>query len=296
MQMEGSCFGDQRMRAGTWIELKGFGGQFNGKYYLTSTLHLFTNGRGGRNAGYTVEFKSEGGRTGTLLEAAGGDTAGPIAGKFGDNGPVPAIVTNIKDPEKLGRVKIRWPHIGPDVESNWARVVSPHHGMMLRPAVGQEVLVAFEDGDINKPYVMGALWNSKNHPPNQRGGDGEISSSDHFMITTPKGNMIAVMDKPGDGVGFQHHDGPVIQAYTDDGATGIELNANGDSQDDCRLVMATGDNIISVDAKGNIEITSKEGDIAIKSTMGKLTLEAMSGIEITSQGQVKIKGAMIDLN
>ena len=79
-----------------------------------------------------------------------------------------AIVTNNKDPEKQGRVKICFPRLPGKPESDWARVVQPAagggRGFYWLPEVSDEVLVAFERGQTNLPSVIGALWNGKDKP------------------------------------------------------------------------------------------------------------------------------------
>src|SRR2546426_9457473 len=78
-------------------------------------------------------------------------------------GVVAGIVTNNEDPDGLGRVKIRFPWLSEDNESWWARIAAPmagkERGAYFLPEVDDEVLVAFEHGDVNFPYVLGALWN-----------------------------------------------------------------------------------------------------------------------------------------
>ena len=83
-----------------------------------------------------------------------------------DTGVASAIVVDARDPERLGRVRVRYPwHEQPDA-GHWARVVAPL-GLPVggaAPNVGQEVLVAFEHGDIRAPYVVGGLWNPSSPP------------------------------------------------------------------------------------------------------------------------------------
>jgi uncharacterized protein involved in type VI secretion and phage assembly len=82
-------------------------------------------------------------------------------------GVVTAIVTNTKDPDKKGRIKMKYVWMGEAkaIESDWARVVSfmagNARGAHFLPDVDDEVLVAFEHGNINSPYVVGALYNAK---------------------------------------------------------------------------------------------------------------------------------------
>jgi phage baseplate assembly protein gpV len=78
-------------------------------------------------------------------------------------------VINPLDPLTLGRVQVQLPMID-DVElSPWARVASPMagitHGHYFIPNPGDEVLVAFENGELNAPYILGSLWNATAPPP-----------------------------------------------------------------------------------------------------------------------------------
>ncbi len=84
-------------------------------------------------------------------------------------GIVLGVVTNNQDEENLGRVKVKFPWIGEGEESYWARVATfmagKERGAYFLPEVGDEVIVAFDHGDISHPYVLGALWNDKDKPP-----------------------------------------------------------------------------------------------------------------------------------
>ena len=84
-------------------------------------------------------------------------------------GVVVGIVTNNKDPQGLGRVKVKFPWLSADEESNWARLSSPmagkDRGLFILPEVNDEVLVMFEHGDVNHPFVIGSLWNGTDKPP-----------------------------------------------------------------------------------------------------------------------------------
>ncbi|QWH88425.1 phage tail protein [Bacillus toyonensis] len=79
------------------------------------------------------------------------------------------IVTDNKDPENMGRVRINFPWRKADDQSYWARIATlmagNGRGSFLIPEIEDEVLVAFEHGDINHPFVIGALWNGKDKPP-----------------------------------------------------------------------------------------------------------------------------------
>ncbi len=78
-------------------------------------------------------------------------------------------VINPLDPMTLGRVQVQLPFIDSLDLSPWARVAVPMagllHGTYFIPNIGDEVLVAFEQGDVNVPYIIGSLWNAMAPPP-----------------------------------------------------------------------------------------------------------------------------------
>lgn len=130
-------------------------------------------------------------------------------------GMVIGVVTNNQDPEKLGRVKVKFPWLTnaqeskEGVESFWARIVTPMAGgdlgMYFLPEVEDEVLVGFEHGDISTPYVIGSLWNGVDKPPIEKDEDTENnlrvikSRSGHKVIfdDTKGEEKIIVQDKVG---------------------------------------------------------------------------------------------------
>jgi uncharacterized protein involved in type VI secretion and phage assembly len=113
-------------------------------------------------------------------------------------GVVVGVVTNTDDPDALARVKVSYPWLGDDAESPWARVVTPmagsSHGLVARPEVGEEVMVLFEHGDMRFPYVIGAVWNAANTPPEHRGADGDNNVR---MIRSRSGHEIMLDDTSG---------------------------------------------------------------------------------------------------
>lgn len=126
-------------------------------------------------------------------------------------GPVIGVVSNIADPNRLGRVKVRYPWLK-DSESPWARVVSfmagSNRGAVFRPEVEDEVLVLFDHGDMRFPYVLGGLWNGKDKMPEERGSDGGNavrlikSRSGHQILfdDTAGAEKVTVIDKAGNSI------------------------------------------------------------------------------------------------
>lgn len=168
------------------------------------------------------------------------------------------VVTNNQDPDKLGRVKVRFPWLSGEEESSWARVASPmagkERGLFLLPEVDDEVLVAFEHGRPEFPYVLGSLWNGKDKPPEDNGdGKNNIRS-----ITSRNGHIIRLDDT--------------------DGSEKIEI------------LDKSGKNTIVIDTAANTITLTADADIKIESNGGKLQLSG-SGIEIKSQADVKIEAS-----
>ncbi len=115
-------------------------------------------------------------------------------------GLVTARVVDHNDPRKMGRVKIQydWLESG---ETGWVRMTTPHaggdRGFMFMPEVGDEVLVAFEHGDPERPYVVGCLWNGVDQAPHTEFWGGDIETNDVKRIVTKSGHRIQLSDKEG---------------------------------------------------------------------------------------------------
>jgi phage baseplate assembly protein V len=84
-------------------------------------------------------------------------------------GVVVGLVIDVNDPSAAGRVKLSFPWLDESSQSNWARVATlmagKERGSWFMPELGDEVLVAFEMGDMDHPYIVGFLWNGQDKPP-----------------------------------------------------------------------------------------------------------------------------------
>ena len=254
-EAEGTCRGNPAMSAGVEVNLRGIGKRFSGRYRITRAVHRYDY------SGYHTQFEISGYRANTLgqLMATERNTAG--------NGMVVGIVTNVNDPEGLARVKVKFPTISDDLESNWARLVTPMagpgRGFEFIPEVNDEVLVAFENGDINKPYILGSLWNGKDKPPelsnNIVASNGKVQKR---IIHSPSGHRITIDDS--------------------------------DGKEKISIVDKTGKNSIELDSSGNQIAIKTEGDIQMEAK-GKVTIKG-SDVVMEAKSGAKIKGANVDLD
>ena len=221
IQAEGVCAGSPAVAAGATVELSGLGQRFSGRYMITHSLHRYTTN------GYATDFTISGLRASTMVELLSPPRSGP------DHCVYVAIVTNNKDPLNLGRVKVKYPWLSDTDESHWARLCLPgagkDRGVVWVPDVGDEVLVDFEHGDINKPYVLGGLWSQPAAFPVKNinkivDGQGKVMYHSvsvgkfHLMISEEPGNeWIGIMD-----------DQSQQQVYIDRTKNKIELVSPGD--------------------------------------------------------------------
>lgn len=108
--------------------------------------------------------------------------------------PVIGVVTDNKDPSKLGRVKVKIPILSDKDTSFWVPIImqgaGKNRGWFFIPEVEDEVLVMFEQGDINRPLVVGALWGGKDKPPEKNPG-----SNPKRVIKSRQGSKVTFDDE-----------------------------------------------------------------------------------------------------
>jgi uncharacterized protein involved in type VI secretion and phage assembly len=176
------------------------------------------------------------------------------------HGVVVGLVTSNQDPSGLGQVKVKFPWLSMDCDSNWARVMAPMagggRGFYMLPEVGDEVLVMFEQGEFDHPYVLGALWNGVDAPPTTN-DDG-------------KNNLRVIKSRSG-------------HTFTFDDTDGKEKITVVDRSGKSSIVLDSASGSVSIEAEGDINLTSKSGAVAVKcktfsvSADTSYTLEGGSG-------------------
>lgn len=180
-----------------------------------------------------------------------------------------ATVSDVADPDKLGRVKLTLPTLGDTVESTWARVLAPgageKHGVYWPLEVGDEVLVAFVGGHPEHPVVIGALWSQQ-----KLAAVPEASRRAHRRLASPAGHTLRMDD-------------------TQD-AHKLELVAAGGENS---LVVDVASGKLSITAKTTLEI--KVGaDITLTLSEGKVTLKCKQ-LEIDGGDDATVKAKAITL-
>jgi phage protein D/phage baseplate assembly protein gpV len=300
-EFDGVARGNPNIHAGSAIAIAGMGAPFDGRYVVTTTRHVYDQA-----GGYSTHLTVSGRQDRSLLGLA----SGGVGGGRSLPGVVVAVVSDAKDPENQGRVKLTFPWLSDDYVSDWSRTVhsgaGKDRGFQVLPEVGDEVLVAFEQGDIRRPYVIGGLWNGRDTPPKGPtdvvdGGSGAIarrslvSRNGHRLdlldkdggpegvsITTKDDKLKLVLDATGTAVTL-HSDGTVLV----EAKQGVTIDAASSS-----MKFTAGD--ISLTAKTGVKIDGGSGQVDVK-TSGQLSLSGTMA-KLAGSGQTEITGGIVRIN
>lgn len=261
--------GNPDLRPGRVVKLKDMG-NYSGSYYVTETRHLF------HERIYTTEFGVRGLRSGDLLA-----TLSPQTHLQPGQTLLVGIVSNNKDPKGWGRVRVKFPTLTEEHESNWARVVSvgagPGRGFDCLPEVNDEVLVAFEHGDIHRPYVIGGVWNGTDAPP----------ESVNDTVVNGKVRLRTFKTRVGHKLQFVEEDKGTKKGVYLQTTDGHNLRLN-DSEKFAELETTGGHKFRCDDSNKTISLTST-GDITVKSgTTGTTKKISVNGGEIALTATQKI--------
>ncbi len=265
IEAEGMAFRRPEISAGRLVKLVGLGKRFSATYLVTSLTHTYTN------SGFLTNFRISGTRTGLLLDQLQAHNR-----VTRQAGPAAAIVTNTDDPNGWGRVKVKYPWLSEQEESDWMRVASagagPGAGFCTTPAVDDEVLVAFVHGDFNRPVLLGNLWNGQDAIPAP-------------TANAPSGEKPLVRT-------WSSRTGHQITIY-DNAENKIEVKTKAGH---C-LILSDADRKITLITQGQLEITLDDSgkEIMVKST-GKVTLQAGNELAIEATGNMSLSaGGNFDL-
>jgi phage protein D/phage baseplate assembly protein gpV len=266
VEADGTCGGDPKILAGQKVKISRVGTRFSGEYFITSATHIYQ-----QKLGYVTHFSVSGQNPSSLLSS--------LSDRREYRAPpsiTVALVTDNQDPENMNRVKLKYPTFSDQDSSYWARIATPdagnNRGVQFLPEVNDEVLVAFEQGDINQPYVIGSLWNGSDAPPQTAS-----EAKDKRMIRSRSGHVIILDDTDGS-------EKIIIKDKTGSNVVQIDSSSN-----EMKISMEGETKII---AKGKISLESQQ-DISIKATNG-VKIEGMD-VEVKGQTGVKVSGLQVDV-
>jgi phage protein D len=262
---EGVAMGDPDLRLGSEVNLSKVGKQFTGKYVVTQIAHVY------QPDSYTIEFEVTGRRSTDIVSLVATREA-PKMHLF------TGLVSNVKDDLDLGRVKVKLPIFGPDIETNWCRIAAPgagpDRGMQYLPELNDEVLLL--GFDINNLYVLGGLWSKIDPPPLKNtaavNGKGEVIKR---VIKSRTGHQILLDDSDGGG------------SITVVDSTGKN-----------RLFINTATKDVEIEATGNIKLKASKGieieagtDVKLKSGT-EFDIQATTTLKLAAQMQASMTGRL----
>jgi uncharacterized protein involved in type VI secretion and phage assembly len=193
-------------------------------------------------------------------------------------GFVTAEVVDNRDPQGLGRLRVRYRWQDQPARTLWMRVATPHagngRGMLFLPEPGDEVVVAFEQGDPERPCVMGSVWNGKDRAPYGSGVQ---------RIVTRSGNALHLSDEQGK---------ETVEIHTSRGTCLIQLS-NGVGGVPTITLHAEGD--LALEATGEIRMSCKRlvqkvGEDYVREVGGAETAKVAGGVTVATDGALALSG------
>lgn len=270
-EIEAVVWGEPRLLAGVPVALGAPGSGFQGKYTATATHHVLDK------SGYRT----------TVIVSASPDRslAGLVMGATtqAHGARMPGLAIGVVDNVRAegdgqrGWVKLRFPWLSDDYTTDWVRTVQiggVGGGGVFCPQVKDEVLVGFEQGSLDAPYVIGGLYNGVDHPSRHQYDlvnktDGSVQ---RWSLVSRRGQRLELLDVPNGPMG--------LHLATGNGRYEIRLDQNA--------------NMITISAAGK-KITMADDGITVDAGTGSLTLKGMT-VSIEGTTEVKVNAPFIRLN
>ncbi len=271
---------------GALIELQGLGDRFNGEAFISGVRHNITGGKWLTDVQFGLSKESFAERFDINAKPAYGLTPTVHGLQIG-------IVTQIEgDPEGDDRILVHLPMVESDGQGVWARMstlgAGDTRGIVIRPEIGDEVVIGCVNNDPNSPIILGAL-NSSNLPSPIAPTDDNFEKG---WVT--KGEMKMIIDDDNQSINVEMPSGKQLLISDGDGV--IEMkddNGNSLKLDSDGITIESGKDIILKTSSGDINISG--ANINSESQMAT-TIKANSTAKFSSSGSTTIKGGLVQIN
>ncbi|WP_415957205.1 VgrG-related protein [Streptomyces sp. 021-4] len=278
-ELEAVIRGNPEVRAGSAVALNAVGAPFEGRYTVTTSRHVFDAVRG-----YETWITVSGQQERSLFGLTNSGTSGSGSRC---TGLVSGTVTDTQDPEGSGRVKVRFPWLSDEYASDWARTAQSGGtggGEAFIPEVGDEVLVGFEQGHLDRPYVLAGLYNGQDRPGGGAAGASGEAGGDLVDPTSGAVNRRAFASRSGNQLELlDAANGPQgVRLRTGDGKLTIDLDRKGGA------IVIGSDGSVTIEAKEQVSIRAA-GGVALDAGRGPLELGGDS-VALTSRLGISLNG------
>ncbi|WDG29935.1 VgrG-related protein [Streptomyces sp. CA-278952] len=292
-ELEAVIRGNPEVRAGSAVALNAVGAPFEGRYTVTTSRHVFDAVRG-----YETWITVSGQQERSLFGLTGGSPAAAGGGRCA--GLVSGTVTDTQDPEGSGRVKVRFPWLSDEYASDWARTAQSGGtggGEAFIPEVGDEVLVGFEHGHLDRPYVLAGLYNGQDRP----GGGGSPSAGTPGAPGTPSASSAFSASGGAGGAGggdalVDPTTGAVNRrAFASRSGNQLELLDAANGPQGVRLRTGDGKLTIDLDRKGTAIVIGSDGSVTIEAKE-QVSIRAADGVALEAgRGALELSGESVTL-
>lgn len=272
-ELEVVVHGNPKLRPGVPVALGDVGKPFEGKYTTTSVRHVFGNGQR-YESWVTVSGRQW--RSLYGLTSGGTDSAPRLPGVAN------AVVTDVDVKDEQARVKLKFPWLDDTYVSDWTRCVQlggKRGGGIFPLDVGDEVLVGFDRGALDHPFVIGGLYNGRNKPTRDSAPlySGARNQASRHTIADRTGNRVDLLSQrvgSHRGVRISTGDGK-LKVHLDRAKTEITVDSKGS-------VTIKGSRSVSVQAGTDLTLSAKR-NLSIKSG-GLLNIRAASAVNVNAGG------------
>ncbi|MFC8099129.1 VgrG-related protein [Streptomyces sp. NPDC057363] len=307
-ELEVVARGNPKLRPGVPVALADVGKPFEGKYTVTSVRHVFGDGR------YYESWINVSGRQWRSLYglASGGGSADSGSPRIPS--VANAIVTDVQDPLKQGRVKLQFPWLDDTYVSDWARTMQlggKGGGGVFPMDVGDEVLVAFDRGALDHPFVIGGLYNGRDLPTKVNDvplHDGLKKKAARHTLSDRQGNRVDLLSQQ---TGMRKQ-GVRIASGNDKLTINLDRTKTEITIDSAGSVSITGSRSVSIDAGTDLTLSARRrlsiksggmldiqgrGIVNVKSLTGPVTIDAMGALNLKAVGATMISsGGTLQVN
>lgn len=294
--------GNDKVLPGKRIEIKGVGDIHSGIAYISAVSHSLSGG----NWKTTVKFGIPPTDLKSSLTGGGGAQANSL-GNTSNGMQIGKVAKLDEDPNGEYRIQVELPMVEDEDKTIWARLsqfyASGKFGSFFLPEIDDEVIIAFINDDPSQAVILGSLYSAKLPPSNEIEAENNIKSiltrsklklefdeeKKAITIETPGGNKMVLSDE----------EKSIL--LTDQNSNKVELGTGGITLESPKDIVIKATGKITMDAKTGMELTTKaalkvKGMSVDQSADTSMTLKGNASAEISASGQTTVKGAMVMIN